>query len=31
MGLFTVRDLALYMVQPRSSNEIIEHQVLELE
>lgn len=31
MELFTVRDLALYMVQPGSSNEIIEHQVLELE
>lgn len=31
MGLFTVRDLALYMVPPGSSNEVIEHQVLELE
>lgn len=31
MELFTIRDLALYMVQPGSSNEVIEHQALELE
>lgn len=31
MELFTVRDLALYVVPPGSSNEVIEHQALELE
>jgi len=31
MELFTVRDLALYMVQPGSNDEVIEHQALELE
>lgn len=31
MELFTVRDLALYMVQPGSNAEVIEHQALELE
>lgn len=31
MELFTVRDLALYMVQPGSNAEVIEHQTLELE
>lgn len=31
MELFTVRDLAVYMVPPGSNDEIIAHQVLELE